>query len=162
MGMLFNGPGTIQILQILNNFFGPGTLGHLSASDYANWPLQGGTYAFLKGKGIWFPHDSTTDGKWKHWLDRFDKHKNAKKSLEPTAKTVGDAIADAINNNLSQIEFYAVPDDIPNSTHISAEAINVTDPNSVVSKCIVIYTLTWDKVADQAQRPRSKKPTPKK
>jgi hypothetical protein len=65
---------------------------------------------------------------------------------EPTAKTVGDAICDAITNNLSRAEFFAVPNDILGSNEISAEAGNVTDDKNMVSKWITVYTLTYEKV----------------
>jgi hypothetical protein len=58
----------------------------------------------------------------------------------------GDAIYDAITNNLSRVEFFAVPNDIPGSNEISAEAGNVNDDKNMVSKWITVYTLTYEKV----------------
>jgi hypothetical protein len=163
MGMLFNTANTAKILQMLDNYFGPGQLPNLNANDFLNWPLANGTYNYLAGKGLYFPQDQTLDQKWMKWLDKFDKHLNEKKGKnENTATTVGNAISSAISNHLTQIEFFAVPDDIPNSTHISAEAGQVTDPAGNVSEWITIYTLTHDKVSNTVQRSPRKKPKPKK
>jgi hypothetical protein len=166
MGMLFNTQNTAKIVGLINNYFGLGKLGALNPNDFLNWPIpaaQGGTYGYARGKGLHFSTDPGADANWKHWLDRFDLHKNSKKgNSEYTATTVGNAIADAINNNLTQIEFFAVPDDVPGSNHISAEAGNVTDPANNVCKWITVFTLTHDKVANSTQRvqrkPQGKKP----
>jgi hypothetical protein len=163
MGMLFNTANTAKILQMLDNYFGPGQLTNLNANDFLHWPLATGTYNYLAGKGLYFPNDQTLDQKWMTWLQKFDKHLNQKKgNHENTATTVGNAISYAISNHLKQIEFFAVPDDIPNSTHISAEAGQVTDPAGDVSEWITLYTLTHDKVSNTVQRSPGKKPKPKK
>jgi hypothetical protein len=163
MGMLFNSANTTKILQMLDHYFGPGQLPNLNANDFLHWPLANGTYSYLAGKGLYFPQDQTLNGKWKTWLGKFDKHLNQKKgNNEKTATTVGNAINYAISNNLTQIEFFAVPDNIPQSTHISAEAGQVADPGGAVSEWITLYTLTHDKVSNTVQRSPSKKPKPKK
>ena len=157
MGMLFNSAGTTKVLQLLNDYFGLNKLPALNANDFNNWPLHGGTYTYAKGKGLWFQSDATLDGKWKKWLDHLDKHPNRKKGNEPTAQTIGDAIASAINNNLSQIEFFAVPDDAAGSYHISAEAGTMVDPGGAVSQWITVYTLTYDKLRDPARPSRRRR-----
>ena len=58
MGMLFNSVNTGKILQMLGNYFGINTLSRLNPSDFQNWPLANGAYAYLKSKGLWFPNDA--------------------------------------------------------------------------------------------------------
>jgi len=63
MGMLFNTANTAKILQMLDNYFGPGQLTNLNANDFLHWPLATGTYNYLADKGLYFPNDQTLDQK---------------------------------------------------------------------------------------------------
>jgi hypothetical protein len=165
MGMLFNGPGTQAIVTVLDQYFGLNKLPQLNAADFQGWPLQtgGGTWGYASNKHI-ITGNNTYDGKWMKWLKHLDlQNSNQKKNGEPTARTIGDAIADAITNyaTFKRIEFFVVPDDTGTS-HISAESSDVTDENGEQCKCITVYTPTYNNVKDAATRARKRKPNPKR
>lgn len=165
MGMLFNGPGTQAIVAVLGGYFGPNKLQYYNAADFTGWPKQsgGGTWGYVSSKGI-VTGDSNYDANWKTWLIHLDLQQvNQKKNNEKTAKTIGDAIADAITNyqTYKQIEFFVVPDDT-NTSHISAEAVDFTDSSGVTTKCITVYTPVYNNVKDVVVRERKTRPKRRK
>jgi hypothetical protein len=155
MGLLFNTPATNDILQQLNVFYGAATFDSLRVkSYYQGWPTggRGGTYAFLAALGLTPKTGGPHSGQnWRTWLGLLDFHENAKKMpTEICARTVGNAIFDALDDrNFHQVEFFAVPDPA-GLDHISVAVSDITAANGDKTKVITVYTLTFDKLATTA------------
>ena len=150
MGMLFNTPATLDILQKLNTFYGASNFNSLraNAAHYSNWPPSGGTHAFASTLGIVPSVGGLSQQNWRTWLGLLELHDNQRRAAgEKCVRTVGDAIhAALIDNAFHHVEFFAVPE--PNGlNHISVDVSNITDVNGSQTKIITVYTLTYDQLA---------------
>jgi hypothetical protein len=168
MGMLFNTPGTNDVISAANYAFrnaGAGTgIARLRADP--TWADAFGILPAATGAGGHNPHGGTLNlvtslpdpiqpsgahpgarPRWRQWLNLFDTQTNVLDPGNYVAETVGMAIKAALNDNTyTQIEFFAVPDAINN--FISAEAHDFYDDNSGEwSVIITIHTNTWDKIS---------------
>ena len=108
MGAYFNTPGTLQILQLLNNHFADANFQNQvvpNANQYSA-DLQDTTVssATFCTKYKLMPADKNVVQHWKKWLNYFDAHDTN------TGNATRIAISNAINDaNCTGIEFYAVP-----------------------------------------------------